>query len=99
MLANPPVFCSMNIIMLTKDELRQLIREVIQETIIPKEITLPRQEEVYLTSIKELAKFFKCSLPTAQKIKNSIPKDLYAQYGKRFSIPLSLLLEYGKRNA
>jgi len=56
------------------------------------EIMKPDEPEIMFTSIKQIADIFKCSLPTAQKIKNSIPKELYRQCGKTFAIPKSILL-------
>jgi len=56
------------------------------------EIMKPDEQEIMFTSIKQIADIFKCSLPTAQKIKNSIPKELYRQCGKTFAIPKSILL-------
>jgi len=61
------------------------------------EIMKPDEPEIMFTSIKQIADIFKCSLPTAQKIKNSIPKDLYRQYGKTFAIPKSILLNANEK--
>ena len=59
---------------------------------LTSEIISNSEQEKMFTSIKQIADIFKCSLPTAQKIKNSIPKAMYRQIGKTFAIPSSLLL-------
>jgi len=85
----------------TTEELKELFKEIIQEVDSQRNSQDLRSNEKDIeenfTSISDLAEYFNCSLPTAQKIKNAIPKNEYAQFGKRFSIPKSLLLRYGNK--
>ena len=54
---------------------------------------LKLENEKIFTSIRQIADFFNCSLPTAQKIKNSIPKNQYIQKERTFAIQESVLLK------
>ena len=45
-----------------------------------------------ITDLAGIAKLFNCSLPKAQNIKNSIPKNMYKQYGRIFAIQKQVLL-------
>ncbi|MEI6765297.1 MAG: hypothetical protein WCM76_06620 [Bacteroidota bacterium] len=82
------------IIVLDEDDLRRIFKEVLAESrISPDTIENIVGQEELLTSLGAIAKLFHCSLPTAQKIKNTIPKNLYRQYGKTFAIPRNVLLD------
>jgi hypothetical protein len=83
------------IIVVDEDDLSRIIRNILNEN---KAISLNSiidncnsQDEI-ITSLEEIEKLFNCSQPTAQKIKNSIPKDKYRQCGKTFAILKSVLL-------
>ncbi|MEI8202833.1 MAG: DUF3853 family protein [Bacteroidota bacterium] len=83
------------IIVVDEDDLRRIIREILSENkaISHDSISENRTEQDELfTSLEDIAGLFNCSLPTAQKIKNSIPKDSYRQCGKTFGIRKSILL-------
>ena len=53
-------------------------------------------DDELITSLVQISKLLRCSLPTAQKIKNSIPKDQYMQVKRKFAIKKSLLLNANK---
>jgi len=80
------------LVILSVKELRQIIREEIRaaNSFSGTEINII-SDEIVFTSIRQIAEYFHCSLPTAQKIKNSIPKDQYSQTGRTFAIPESVL--------
>ncbi len=81
------------IIVIPETRLRELIRETIAENQFPKE---PPRADIKLTSIAQLADFLGVSTVTAQKIKNSLPKE-YLQVGRSFVISANWLLqEYPK---
>lgn len=85
------------IILTSEDDLKRLLREIVSELIQSGKKPEPQQnfqEEELVTSLLHISRIFRCSLPTAQKIKNSIPKELYAQVGKRFAIRKSVLLNH-----
>jgi len=88
------------IVVITVEELRALIKECLQEehsTNIAAENPAPIKE--YIKSLQDIADLFNCSIPTAQRIKNSIPKPLYFQCGRTFSISKDYLLqEFPKLN-
>jgi hypothetical protein len=84
-------------VLLDEEEIKQLFREVLDEYMnkinAAKLKNIPDYDEPLITNLKEIAKLFRCSLPTAQKIKNSIPKDLYKQTGRKFAIRKNVLLQ------
>ncbi len=83
------------IIVASEDDLKTILREIISEWFQSgkrPEITTDVKDDELVTNLKQIAKLFRCSLPTAQKIKNSVPKHLYAQIGKKFAIRKSVLL-------
>ncbi len=83
------------IVVIDEDDLRKIIKDVMTENLqgsTNSVIDNNKQQDELLTSLEEIAKLFNCSQPTAQKIKNSIPKDKYRQCGKTFAIPKSVLL-------
>ena len=85
------------IIVTSEDDLKRLLKEIVGELIQSGKNPYPQQnkaEEELVTSLLHISKIFRCSLPTAQKIKNSIPKEQYAQIGKRFAIRKSVLLSH-----
>ncbi len=72
-----------------------MIREVLAEPIVISSCSICNNkvaQEDQLTSLDDIAKLFNYSLPTAQKIKNSIPKDSYRQCKNTFAIKRSVLL-------
>lgn len=83
------------VILIEEDELKRILREVLDER---KPASIATKKSVgngdMVTSISQIAAIFKCSLPTAQKIKNSIPKELYRQIGKTFAISRDTLLGF-----
>jgi len=54
--------------------------------------------EKMFTRIRQIADYFNCSIPTAQKINNKIPKDQYSQKERTFAIPESVLLKNRERS-
>lgn len=50
------------------------------------------ENDELITNLVQIAKLCKCSLPTAQKIKDAIPTDEYLQVDKTFAIKKSVLL-------
>ena len=83
------------IIVASEDDLKTILREIISEWFQSgkrPETTTDVKDDELVTNLKQIAKLFRCSLPTAQKIKNSVPKHLYAQIGKKFAIRKSVLL-------
>lgn len=91
------------LIVIQEDKMRQIIEEVISDSISSLKTLLIEmnntKEEQMVTSIKQISELLNCSLPTAQKIKNNIPGDLYFQEGRKFAIPLSVLLGNKKSNS
>lgn len=83
------------IIVSTEDDLKRLLREIVSELFQSGKKSEPKAdipEEELVTSLLQISKLFRCSLPTAQKIKNNIPASMYAQVGKKFAIRKSVLL-------
>ena len=83
------------LIVASEDDLKRILREIVSELFQSGKKSEPKAdipEEELLTSLRQIAKLFRCSLPTAQKIKNSIPTSMYAQVGKKFAIRKSVLL-------
>lgn len=83
------------IIVASEDDLKKILREIVSELFQSgkkSESKTVVQDEELVTNLKQISKLFRCSLPTAQKIKNSVPKHLYAQVGKKFAIRKSVLL-------
>ncbi|MEZ5199105.1 MAG: hypothetical protein R2764_22800 [Bacteroidales bacterium] len=64
-----------------------------QTTAIGQPINESVANEKKFTSIRQIADYFNCSIPTAQKIKNSIPKHQYTQKERTFAIRESVLLK------
>ena len=56
--------------------------DLLKQENISKEVSETKKEPIMLYSIKELAEFLKCSIPTAQKIKNS-GKIPFSQMGRK----------------
>ena len=52
----------------------------------------PPQEDIQITSLKQLAEVLDCSLPKAQSVKNSLPSGSFFQQGRKFSISRNWLL-------
>ena len=50
-------------------------------------------DDELITNLVQISKLCKCSLPTAQKIKDAIPTDQYLQVDKTFAIKKSILLK------
>jgi hypothetical protein len=50
-------------------------------------------EDVLITNIKELAETLNCSVVTAQKIKNRLPRGSYFQSDRKFAISRNYLLK------
>jgi hypothetical protein len=50
-------------------------------------------EDVIITSIKELAETLNCSVVTAQKIKNRLPRGSYFQSDRKFVLSRNYLLK------
>ena len=70
------------IIVITTDQLREILNECLItyfSTIKPEPIS---EEPKHLHSLRELASFLKCSLVTAQKIKNS-GRIRFRQHGRK----------------
>lgn len=89
------------LILIEEDELRRIFREVLDE----KDSSVGKHSENdynndddLATSLYDIAKLFHCSLPKAQHIKNSIPKDQYFQHGRKFAISKSILLKSHNNN-
>ena len=64
------------IIVASEDDLKTILREIISEWFQSgkrPEITTDVKDDELVTNLKQIAKLFRCSLPTAQKIKNSVP--------------------------
>jgi len=87
------------IVIIDEEDLKRLIREVLDErnisASIPSCATGPPDEDL-VTSLYDIAEVLHCSLPKAQHIKNSIPKDQYFQHGRKFAIRKSILLKTNK---
>lgn len=78
------------------DELRRLIREEVEKALEKhghSQTTHHQQDDELIRSLSGICKLFNCSHPKAQKIKNSIPKELYTQHGRIFAIRKSVLLD------
>ena len=91
-----------DLVILRKSEVRNLIRDIFREELafLKKDMQALNGQgcDELITSIKQIADLFHCSLPTAQKIKNQLPKDKYAQWGDTFAIPKSVLLQRNDLN-
>jgi hypothetical protein len=90
----------MKTIIATEDELKQILIGCIKEAFPALNTSiLPPAEEGYIKSIQDIADLFACSTVTAQRIKNQIPKSMYFQCGRTFSISKNYLLqEFAKQN-
>jgi len=67
------------------------IEALLQVIIIRNEPKEP--EDVIITSIKELAETLNCSVVTAQKIKNRLPRGSYFQSDRKFAVSRNYLLK------
>jgi hypothetical protein len=90
------------LIVIEEEDLRKIIREEVAEALAQSghsSVVHKQQNDELISSLNGICKLFKCSHPKAQKIKNSIPKELYAQHGRIFAIRKSVLLNnYNKPN-
>jgi|GEM_PF-1971985 hypothetical protein len=86
-----------NVILLEEEDIKRILREILDEYFgknsISRNKTTDDYNEPLITNLQDIAKLFRCSLPTAQKIKNSVPKHLYSQFNKKFVISRRVLLE------
>jgi len=84
------------LVITTEDDLRKIILDGLEKFFSDKKGNIPEGntiEDVLITNLVGIAKLLHCSLPTAQKIKNAIPKEMYLQVGKKFAIKKSVLLK------
>lgn len=84
------------VIVIDEDDLRRIFREVLDEndsTVGKHSENDCSKDDELATSLYDIAKLFHCSLPKAQHIKNSIPKDQYFQHCRKFAIRKSVLLK------
>lgn len=85
-----------------ESDLMNLMQKVIQLGGITTSIEQTEPNKVedgkVFTSIRQIANHFQCSIPTAQKIKNAIPREQYSQTGRTFAIPESVLLKQNDLN-
>lgn len=90
------------LIVIEEEDLRKIIREEVAEALAQSghsSVDNKQQDDELISSLDGICKLFRCSPPKAQKIKNSIPKDLYTQHGRIFAIRKSVLLNnYNKPN-
>jgi len=84
------------LVITTEEDLKKIIHDGLEKFFSNRKDNVPEGntvEDVLLTNLGGIAKLLHCSLPTAQKIKNAIPKDMYLQVGKKFAIKKSILLK------
>lgn len=84
------------LVLIDEDDLRRIFREVLNEkdcSVSEHSENDCNKDDDLATSLYDIAKLFHCSLPKAQHIKNSIPRDQYFQHGRKFAIRKSVLLK------
>lgn len=87
------------LVLIDEEELRRIFREVLDEKIVDVGIQPGKansEDDALCTSLYNITKLFHCSLPKAQHIKNSVPRDQYFQHGRKFAIRKSILLKTNK---
>ncbi|PKP21784.1 MAG: hypothetical protein CVU05_06015 [Bacteroidetes bacterium HGW-Bacteroidetes-21] len=80
------------IIVTTEEELRNIILDCISQNNANETPIVPSQENKQLHSIADLSKFLKCSIASAQKIKNS-GRIRYVQFGRKLIFNTQDILE------
>jgi hypothetical protein len=87
------------LVVIDEEDLKRLFREVLDERKTSNgnqvENTIPA-DNFLCTSLYDIAQVLHCSLPKAQQVKNSIPKDQYFQHGRKFAISKTVLLNSHK---
>jgi hypothetical protein len=67
------------------------LNELIYKENLSQQPILKMTEDQTINSIKSLAEFIHCSIPTAQKFKNKFP-EIFHQYGRKFLVNKSDVL-------
>ena len=69
---------------LTVGEFVELNELIFKENLNQQPILIKEKDQT-INSIKRLAEFIQCSIPTAQKFKNKFP-EIFHQYGRKFLV-------------
>ena len=80
------------IILTTPEQIKEIVKECLENHIPKQSHNLEINEPKLLYSIRELAAFLGCSLVTAQKLKNS-KKIRYKQFGRKCVFNTNEILE------